>query len=594
MMQRTPVLIVGAGPVGLAFALVLGNHGVPSIVCERRDAINPHPRAHVVSTRSMELFRSWGIADQVKDDALDPSWLMHFVWKTTLAGEELGRVSLDELPEQDILRRMFASAEGLQSCAQDRVEQHLLDAVLAQGIAEVRYGANVVGLQTNNDEVQVTLEASDKMSVLAEYVVGADGSSSWVREQAGIKMRGMPPLGRQINVYFHADLRSFLGDRPGILYWAINSNVRGVFIAMDGANRWTFNVEYNPAVEGVEDYTPERCVKLLQQAIGANIDIDVRSVGTWTMSAETARTYSNGRIFLAGDAAHRFPPTGGLGMNTGLADADNLAWKIAAVVRGWGAEGLLSSYQAERKPVALLNAQQSVTNALGMAATGIGPDGAAVASRLESDRAEERDEERHRLSEAIAGQQSHFDALNLEIGYRYFSSPVVTQDGTEEYLPDVVARDFDTDAQPGARLPHVDIRLGSEMISTLDLVGPYMLLIVGADGLDWIEAFDATRGCIPARVFRMLADGNGVGEAAEVMQLRPSRSAPDDLVPERHHEASVIFGGVGVSDSLASLGIGTQGCLLVRPDGHVAFRSPMAATDRLAILDNALRRAVGN
>lgn len=593
MMEKIPVLIVGAGPVGLASALVLGHHGVPSIVCERRDGINPHPRAHVVSTRSMELFRSWGIADQVKDDALDPSWLMHFVWKATLAGEELGRVSLDELPEEDILRRMFASAEGLQSCAQDRVEQHLLDAVLAQGVADIRYGTNVVGLKANDDEVQVALGGEGQESVLAQYAVGADGSSSWVREQAGIKMRGMPPLGRQINVYFHADLRSFLGERPGILYWAINSNVRGVFIAMDGVDRWTFNVEYNPAVEGVEDYTPERCVTLLQEAIGADVDIEVRSVGTWTMSAETARTYSNGRIFLAGDAAHRFPPTGGLGMNTGLADADNLAWKLAAVVKGWGSERLLATYQAERKPVALLNAQQSVTNALGMAATGIGPEGAAVAARLESDLVEERLEERERLSEAIADQQSHFDALNLEIGYRYFSSPIVTQDGTEEYLPEAIARDFDSDAQPGARLPHAEIRLGTEVISTLDLVGPYVLLIVGADGLDWVEALDASRGSIPARVFRLSADRHGAGDTPEVASLRNSRPASDLLALDRVPEASLTFGGVGVSDSLASFGIGTEGCLLVRPDGHVAFRSPMAAVDRVEILANALRRAVG-
>ncbi len=561
--NHTPVLIVGGGPVGLAAAFVLGRHGVPSVVCEQRTTINPHPRAHVVNTRSMELFRSWGISQQVTDDAIDPSWLLNFVWKTSIAGEELGRVCLMNLPEAEVLRRMFASVEGVQSCAQDRVQQHLLDAVVAQGIAEVRPGVQVVGLEVTDAGATATLDQDGSSSTMtADYVIGADGALSWVRDQVGIKMKGMPPLGRQINVYFHADLSSLLGDEPGVLYWVINSEARGVFIAMDGKTRWTFNIEYNPALETVDDYTPERCVGILRSAIGADIDIDVQSVGTWTMSAETAASYRSGRVFLAGDAAHRFPPTGGLGMNTGLVDADNLAWKLAGVINGWAEPGLLDSYGFERKPVALSNAQQSVTNAIGMAGTGIGPNGAEVAARLESADATIAEAERATLSAEIAKQLPHFDALNLELGFRYEKSPIITSDGTPTYVPENRARDFDGDAQPGARLPHVELMRDGETISTLDLVGADFLLLTGTDGDAWATALSEVQGAVPARVVRV---------------------------------------GIDVDDPAGGfcdgMGIDASGCLLVRPDGHVAFRSASSSgadPDALRLaLGRALQRSVG-
>ncbi len=561
--NHTTVLIVGGGPVGLAAAFVLGRHGVSSIVCEQHESINPHPRAHVVNTRSMELFRSWGISQPVTEDAIDTSWLLNFIWKTSIAGEELGRVSLMNLPEADVLRRMFASVEGVQSCAQDRVERHLLDAVLSQGMADVRRGVKVVGLDANDGGAVVTLDQDGSSStVTADYVIGADGALSWVRDQVGIKMRGMPPLGRQINVYFLADLSSLIGDDPGVLHWVINSQARGVFIAMDGKTRWTFNIEYNPALETVEDYTPERCVDILRNAIGSDVEIEVQSVGTWTMSAETAASYRSGRVFLCGDAAHRFPPTGGLGMNTGLVDADNLAWKLAGVINGWADPGLLDSYGPERKPVALSNAQQSVTNAIGMAGTGIGPNGAEVAARLESGDASVAEAERATLAGEIAKQLPHFDALNLELGFRYEKSSIVTSDGTPTYVPSNRARDFDSDAQPGARLPHLELIQEGETISTLDLVGADFLLLTGTDGDGWVAALTEVQGDVPTRVVRV---------------------------------------GVDVEDPAGGfcpgMGIDASGCLLVRPDGHIAFRAASStessADDLRRDLGAALRRSIG-
>lgn len=556
---QTPVLIVGGGPVGLATGYVLGQHGVRSIICEERASINPHPRAHVVNTRSMELFRSWGIAEQVKADAIDPNWLLSFIWKTTIAGEELGRVFLGDLPETQVLARMFASAEGVQSCAQDRVQQHLLEAVLDQGMADVRFGTKVLDIESLPEDVRVRTETDGaEDSIVASYVVGADGAMSWVREQMGIKMRGMPPLGQQINIYFHADLSRLHGTQPGILYWVINPDVRGVFIAMDGAQRWTFNMEYNRATESVEDFSLQRCASILRNAIGVDVPVEIKSIGTWTMSAETARTYSSGRVYVAGDAAHRFPPTGGLGMNTGLVDADNLGWKLAAVVNGWAPPELLESYEPERRPVALTNAQQSVTNAVAMAGTGAGPNGAEVAARLNSNDPAVAKAQRSLLGTEIDKQLPHFDALNLELGYRYDRSPIVCPDGSPPYAPADAARDFRPDAQPGARLPHCDLKLGDGGISSLELVGPYFLLIVGQNGDAWAEALVSCAGPIPIRVVYLATD------------IEDSDGA-----------------------FLRAMGLDDAGCLLVRPDGHVAFRSASSTSNARHVLGEALRQAVG-
>lgn len=240
-------------------------------------------------------------------------------------------------------------------------------------------------------------------------------------------------------------------------------------------------------------------------------------------------------------------------MNTGLVDADNLAWKLAGVINGWAAPELLDSYGAERKPVALSNAQQSVTNAIGMAGTGIGPNGAQVAARLESADATIAETERTALSVEITKQLPHFDALNLELGYRYDKSSIVTPDGTSTYVPENRTRDFNGDAQPGARLPHVELVNDGETISTLDLVGADFLLLTGAEGDAWVDGLNEVRGSIPARAVRVGVD---VEDPA---------------------------GGFG------AMGVDSSGCLLIRPDGHIAFRSASA----VGLDPDGLRLALG-
>lgn len=552
---RVPVLIVGAGPAGLAVAFVVGRFGVDSVVCEQYPGIHPHPRAHVVNRRSMELFRNWGISKAVISDALPLDWLTRIIWTTRLAEEELGRLELIDVPAEQLVTRMTASPELTQSCAQDRVQERLCELVRSQGRTDLRYGTKVVDLVDTRDGVEVTIDQdSGTATVLADYVIGADGATSWVRQHRGIAMTGMPALAQQINICFHADLTDVIGDRKAVIYWTINSTARGVFVAMDGQHRWTYNFEYDPALESVADFSPERCRHIIRDALGtAEVRIEIQSVGAWTMCAETASRYRDGRVFLVGDAAHRFPPTGGIGMNTGLADADNLAWKLAGVLQGWADPTVLDSYHAERRPVALSNTQYSVTNATKMAATGISRHGNSVVERLESPDPVIAATQRANLRPAIEAQRSHFGALNQDLGYRYDGrgAAVVADASPAPTLGDA-AEDFVPIARPGSRLPHYWVTRSGQRISTLDLVGAHFLLITGRDGQRHAKLLDPDIPTVTVALDRDI------------------------------HTTDI--------DLHAALGIEPDGYVLVRPDGHVAARLASATVESGGDVADLLRR----
>ncbi|MZG16359.1 monooxygenase [Streptomyces sp. SID5914] len=525
------VLIIGAGPVGLATAYVLGRHGVPSVVCERHPGINPHPRAHVVNTRSMELLRSWGIADAVQADAVDPAWMVNVLWKQTLAGSELGRINLADMPEDQLIARVNASPVMIASCAQDRVERHLLAAVRAQGMATVRYDSAVTAVADTGDGVEVTVNDTERLR--GTHVVAADGAGGTTRADLGIGMKGQPDLGRMLNIYFHADLSPWTDKDPALLIWILNSAASGVFIGMDGKRRWTFQRPLAPGGEDLADYPPDRCAVLIRTAIGVpGLDVEVQSVGTWTMSAMTATRYRSGRIFLAGDAAHQFPPTGGFGMNTGLADADNIAWKLAAVINGWADEALLDTYESERRPVALANTDFSVNNAVRMLEAGIGPSAFEVGARLEDPATATA--ERARLARVIPLQRGHFDALPHDLGYRY-TGPAA----------DIPAR-FTPEPVPGARLPHLWMPVEGSLVSLHDLLTTGFTLFTGQSGRAWTQAFSTVAADIP---------------------------------------------GHTVTAPLDQLGLGAGAALLVRPDGHIAWRADDVPDDPPAALQAALKHA---
>ncbi|MFG2584711.1 FAD-dependent monooxygenase [Streptomyces malaysiensis] len=538
-----PVLIVGAGPVGLATAYVLGRYGVASLVCEKYDSVNPHPRAHVVNTRSMEIFRDWGISDVILAESVGPAW-GNVVWKHTFAGEELGRIPL---ALDDVAHFESVSPVATTSCAQDRVQQTLLNALREQGIATVRYGVEVVELQNYESGVSAKLRSADGTveTVTAQYAVAADGASGTLRTGLGIEMDGVPEFGRQINVYFHADLSPWTDRDPALLVWLLNSAAPGGIIGMDGKRRWTYNFGYDPEVETLADYTPKRCADLMRQALGIDdIEIEVKSIGTWRLASQIARQYRQGNIFLVGDAAHQFPPTGGMGMNTGIADADNLGWKLAGVLAGWAPESLLDTYEAERRPVAQSNAEFSVGNAVKMDECGLGTSTAAIADLLESQDPDVAAAERARLAEAIPRQRDHFGSIDQEIGYTYGS------DG-----PPVAPIYPRSHGVEGGRPPHRWISRSGQRVSTLDLITRGFTLIGAPSGRHWLEALDRVAGDIPCLPLLMGRDLD-----------------------------------TGDEDPF---GVGENGAVLIRPDGHIAWRAPSESASPEEDLSRTLQTTFG-
>jgi 2-polyprenyl-6-methoxyphenol hydroxylase-like FAD-dependent oxidoreductase len=544
----TDVIIVGAGPAGLSLALCLARQGIRSVVLERRPGENEHPRAHYVNTRTMELFRQWGIRDAVLADAY-PTEHLPFEMLVPIGG----------LSGAD---RALISPASVTSCAQDRIEAALLSVLAGHPTCEVRWGRTFRDVVDHGDHVAVLADGPDGQdSLTGRWLVGADGASSAVRALLGIGMAGDPDLGSLINIYFEGRIDP--DDAvPPLAMASPNPDVPGAFICMDGDRRWCFHYWYDPAVESPADFDTERCTQLVRRATGVTDDtpLAVRSIRPWTMTALVADRMRTGSVFLIGDAAHAFPPTGGFGMNSGIQDAHNLAWKLDAVLHGVGGEALLDSYQAERLPVAYLNTAQSLRNA-GRGSRNADPspqaamiEGRATTSVRSAAAAAGTDEERERIE-----MLEHAGAIGQDIGFAYDDSPVVLPDGLPR--PDIQIARYVPNASPGARAPHVELRgPDGSTVSLIDLLDGAFTLVTGAGGAAWWRAAEQLPADLAPRVVRV---GDG----------QPYRSTGADLE--------------------ATYGIGPSGAVLVRPDGHVAYRAPVAPADPATALESAVRTARG-
>ncbi|MGL5819542.1 MAG: FAD-dependent monooxygenase [Phycicoccus sp.] len=546
----TDVVIVGAGPAGLSLALCLARHDVRSVVVERRSGENEHPRAHYINTRTMELLRQWGIADRVLADAY-PADRMPFGML-----EMLGGTTAEE--------RRLMSPMTVASCAQDRVEAALLGRVADYPAAELRWDTTVVDFTDHGDQVVVSAQGpGGQVELTGRWLVGADGSASAVRRQLGIEMIGDPDLGSLVNAYFIGRLQPDGVDAP-LAMASPNPDVPGAFIGMDGDRRWCFHHPYDPDVESVADFDAERCEKLIRSAVGLEDDvpIEIRSIRPWTMTALVADRMQQGSVFLVGDAAHAFPPTGGFGMNSGIQDAHNLAWKLASVLSGAAGSSLPDSYEPERQPVAFLNTAQSLRNS-----------GQVAGRTRESSQAEliesrattsvrsvaalaETEDEREAL-EMI----EHAGAIGQDLGYAYDRSPVIVTDGVER--PDIQIGRYVPNACPGARAPHVELRVDDgSTISVLDLFEAGFTLLTFSEPRQWAD----------------VATSAGTELGVTVRRVGPGL----DLEPAEP--------GVDVE---RLYGVRPTGAVLVRPDGFVAWRAVEAPDQPAVVLRSALDTALG-
>jgi len=553
----TDVLVVGAGPAGLTASALLARHGTRAITVTRYPGTAHSPRAHITNQRTVEVFRDLGIEEHVRAVATPNELMGNNVWATSFAGEEIARLKtwgtgLDRSGD-------YTMASPSQMC---NVPQHILEPIILAAArhhrADIRFSTELVEIA--QDESGVTARVREattgtEYEIRARYAIGADGGRSIVASQLGFTLDGETDLGASLNMWLEVDLSRYTAHRPGVLYWMAQPGNdywvgSGTWICVKPWTEWVLLCMYDPA-DGEPDISEAAVIERARMTIGdPNLPVRVKDVSKWQLNHVVAREYRKGRVFLAGDAAHRHPPANGLGTNTSVQDSYNLAWKLAMVLSGSAGEGLLDSYDQERQPVGRqvvdramksVGDMQPISRALGFRPGQSSDEGWATLHELFSD-APGAAERRTELAAAVELQSYQFNSHGVELNQRYTSRAVV-EDGTP--FPEPV-RDFELyhhpTTHPGAYLPHAWVQHGDRQVSTLDLAGQGRFsLLVGIGGGPWSEAAAKI-----AAELNIALPVYSVGYRCEY----------DDLL----------------GDWTRLREIGDRGALLIRPDRHVAWR----------------------
>lgn len=399
--RETPVLVIGGGPVGLVTSLLLSQRDIEHLVVERREETQRAPAAHVIRRRPMEILDGVGVGDEVR--AVSSRLALDFItWCTTLGGAEVGRLDLRPADPETGER----GPEPWLNCSQNRLEPVLMAAARRQQQAQVVSGVECVAIDQAPEAVVATLRTTDgnESQVEARWAIAADGAGSPTRRMLGIEMEGIGPLGRFAMIHFEADLTPWIRDRPGPLYWILHPEATGTLIVHDPERSHVFMTMWTGGADGQDETLPDR----LAAALDVPLTPKILSVESWSPHVQVASRYREGRVLLVGDAAHRFPPTGGLGLNTGIQEAENLVARLAEVEAGGPHAGLLQGYEAACRPAAQANADESFENMKRLAeiarVIGSWPDLAGLERRI----ADLTDAERQQLAKAVDAQSSHF------------------------------------------------------------------------------------------------------------------------------------------------------------------------------------------
>ncbi|MFB7338005.1 FAD-dependent oxidoreductase [Streptomyces adustus] len=525
--HHVPVLVVGGSLVGLSTSLFLGRLGIPHLVVEKHAGTSRHPRGRGNNVRTMELFRVAGAEQQIREAASTLADNHGILQAPSLVGGA-GEWLFKEIDPGGGLARF--SPSGWCLCSQNDLEPVLLKCARELG-GDIRFSTELLSVEQDGEGITAVVKNRDSgqhTTVRAEYLVAADGPRSPVREGLGIGQTGPGDLFHNVSVTFDSlKLADAVGDRRFICCYLTAPDADGALLPVDNVAKWVFHAPWHPERgETLEDFTEERCVTHIRRAVGVP-DLDVRITGKapWHAAQRVAERYSAGRIFLAGDSAHEMSPTGAFGSNTGIQDAHNLAWKLAAVLNGWAGPGLLESYEAERKPVAVATSARAAARSVEHSHPGYAPAPGAGG----------------------AGGARQGGVLKVALGYRYPRGAVVGTDPESPVVPD----EMTMTGEPGSRAPHMWLLRSGVRTSTVDLYETSFVLLSGAEDTAWHTAAQ--------RVAERLA--------VRLESYRVGRGPLADLAPQDGTDWSVLHGTT------------PRGAVLVRPDGYVAWRSQDAVAD---------------
>ncbi len=578
----TDVLIIGSGPAGSAAAALLSSYGVANMLVNRYRWLANTPRAHITNQRAMEVLRDLGrdVEDEAYLFAAHQDLMGENVFCESLAGEEIGRMKAWGNHPLSRAEHLMSSPTRMNDLPQTFMEPLLFKTACSRG-SEARMSTEY--LRHEQDATGVTTTCLDRLSgreftIRSKYLIGADGGRSLVAEHAGLTFEGEMGVGGSMNIYFRADLSKYVAHRPSVLYWVMQpgADVGGIGMGLVRMvrpwNEWLIVWGYD--INGPEpEVTPEFATGVARQLVGdPELEIDLISANVWTVNNYYATKTANGRVFCVGDAIHRHPPSNGLGSNTSIQDSFNLAWKLALVIKGQAGEGLLESYDAERAPVAkqiVTRANRSIAEtgpifaALGMA-EGVSPEQMQKNLQARTEGTAEAGAQREAIRKAIAWKKYEFDAHGVEMNQRYRSGATAPDGQIEPAFELDADLHYQPTTWPGARLPHVWLYRHDDgaAVSTLDLCGHgRFTLLTGLGGEAWAEAG------------RKAAADLGLDLAIHVIGPR---------------QAYVDHSG----DWARASEIRDDGCLLVRPDHHVAWRAVSIRDTAEADLARALRQVL--
>ena len=578
-MIQTDVLVVGSGPAGSSAATLLSTCGVDNILVTKYRWLADTPRAHITNQRTMEVLRDLGLEDEAMLYATPNHLMGNNVFCTSLAGEELGRMRSWGSDPMTQARHKLASPTTMVDLPQNFMEPLLFKAACARG-TKARLSTEYLSLVQDADGVTATVRdrvSGESYPIRARYLIGADGGNSQVAADVNLPMEGRMGVGGSINILLKADLTRYVAHRPSVLYWVLQpgSNVGGIGMGVVRMVRtwnewlliWGYDITQPPPV-----VTRAICEQLARQLIGDNeIPIEVTSWSTWTVNHMYATRYQSGRVLCMGDAVHRHPPSNGLGSNTSIQDAYNLAWKLAAVLKGHASPRLLETYDAERAPIGkqiVDRANKSIAEfgpifgALGLLDS---TDPEVMNANMEARKQDTADarERRRKLREAIAYKVYEFDAHGVDMNHRYLSNAVILGEGDSHAFVDDPELIYHPACTPGTRLAHVWLVKDRQNFSSLDLVGHCRLtLLTGIGGEGWRKAAEAVSASF--------------GMPITVLTIGPDCDYEDP------------FG-----DWARIRGVEDDGAVLVRPDQFVAWRSKERASDPAAVLRSVIETILG-